>query len=95
MSDLRASYDYCAEVSRREAKNFYPSFLVLPSDRRRSMCALYAYLRRTDDLADGLGLATNRASALDAWRRGLDDALGGRPDAWPGWLALADSLLNH
>ena len=40
--DLQASYAHCAAVARREARNFYPSFLLLPADRRRSMCALYA-----------------------------------------------------
>ena len=88
MSDLRASYDFCADLSRREAKNFYYSFLVLPSERRRSMCALYAFLRKTDDLADAPGPARPKARALAAWRASLDDALGGRPvpgRACPRW----------
>jgi phytoene synthase len=95
VNELRASYDFCSELSRREAKNFYYSFLVLPGDRRRSMCALYAFLRRTDDLADAPGPIERKAPALDAWRRGLDDALEGRTDAWPGFLALADSVKKH
>jgi phytoene synthase len=45
--DLGASYGFCARVARHEARNFYPSFLLLPADRRRSMCALYAFLRRS------------------------------------------------
>ena len=36
-ADLAASYRFCEQVSRREARNFYPSFLLLPSDRRRSI----------------------------------------------------------
>ena len=95
MNDLRASYDYCVDLSRREAKNFYFSFLVLPPGRRRSMCALYAFLRRTDDLADAPGSRESKAPALAAWRRALDDALDGRPDAWPGLLALADSVHKY
>lgn len=95
MSELRASYDFCAHLSRREARNFYYSFLVLPPDRRRSMCALYAFLRRTDDLADAPGPAPEKARAIGAWRRSLDDALGGRPDGWPGLLALADTVGRH
>ena len=95
MNDLRASYNFCAELSRSEAKNFYYSFLVLPSDRRRAMCALYAFLRRTDDLADAPGPVEEKGPALEDWRRGLDQALEGRPDAWPGLLALADSVRKH
>jgi phytoene synthase len=59
------------------------------------MCALYAFLRRTDDLADAPGPPREKASALESWRRGLDDALDGRPGAWPGLLALADSVHKH
>ena len=95
MSELRSSYAFCAELSRREAKNFYSSFLVLPPARRRAMCALYAFLRRTDDLADAPGQPEQKAPALEAWRRGLDEALDGRPDAWPGFLALSDSVHKH
>jgi 15-cis-phytoene synthase len=95
VSELRDSYAFCVEVSRREAKNFYYSFLVLPPDRRRAMCALYAFLRRTDDLADAPGPTLEKARALEAWRRGLDDALDGRPDAWPGLPALADAVRKH
>jgi 15-cis-phytoene synthase len=95
VNELRASHDFCVGISRREAKNFYYSFLVLPAERRRAMCALYAFLRRTDDLADAPGPAERKSPALEAWRKGLDDALGGRPGAWPGWLALADTVRKH
>jgi phytoene synthase len=95
MSDLRASYDFCARVSRQEARNFYYSFLVLPADRRRSMCALYAFLRQTDDLADAPGPALEKARTIDAWRRALDDALDGREARWPGLPALADTVHAH
>jgi phytoene synthase len=98
--DLAASYAYCARVARREARNFYPSFLLLPADRRRSMCALYAFLRRSDDLADDPGFGPDRRAALDAWRAALDEALGGTmsgtdPSPWPGWPALADAARRH
>ena len=95
MIELRDSYEYCSSLSRREARNFYYSFLLLPPGRRRSMCALYAFLRRTDDLADAPGPVAGRAEALLAWRGGLDDALEGRAEGWPGWLALADTVRKH
>ena len=61
---LEASYRFCSGVARREAKNFYHAFLLLPPKRRRSMCALYAFMRRTDDLADEPGPALLKAQAL-------------------------------
>lgn len=96
MSDpLADSYRFCAGVSRREAKNFYYSFLALPADRRRSMCALYAFLRHTDDLADEPGPVVAKRRALDAWRADLVRSIEGHPDAWPGLPALADTVARH
>ena len=60
--DLRRELSASApRVARREARNFYPSFLLLPADRRRSMCALYAFMRQTDDLADEPGTVAGQA----------------------------------
>ena len=95
MTELRASYEYCAKVARREARNFYYSFLVLPPDRRRSMCALYAFLRETDDLADAPGPSDLKVEALSRWRGSLDRALEGGAETWPGLLALADTVQRH
>jgi 15-cis-phytoene synthase len=92
---LQASYRFCGTVARREARNFYFAFLLLPPLERRSMCALYAFLRHTDDLADEPGSATAKFQALDDWRRELDAALAGRVTAWPGLLALADTVARH
>ncbi len=95
MTRLRESQAFCDELARREARNFYYSFLLLPIERRRAMCALYAYLRNTDDLADTPGPPAEKARDLAAWRRGLDDALNGRVEAWPGFPALADAVHRY
>ena len=50
---IEASYEYCEELTRIEAANFYHSFKYLPNDVRRSICAYYAFCRRADDIADG------------------------------------------
>lgn len=92
---LRESYRVCGAIARREARNFYYSFLLLPSDRRRSMCALYAFLRHTDDLADEPGPRGAKERALASWRSALDAALAGDPAGWPGLPALADTVVRH
>jgi 15-cis-phytoene synthase len=92
---LKDSYRFCAALSRREARNFYYSFLLLPPGHRRSMCALYAFLRRTDDIADSPHPAEVKRLQLDTWRRDLDNALSGRDGHWPGLPALADAVLRH
>ncbi len=93
--ELHASYAHCRAVARREAKNFYPSFLLLPADRRRSMCALYAFMRQTDDIADEPGTADAKRAGIAEWRLALDRALSGQPAAWPGWRAIADTIVRH
>jgi phytoene synthase len=75
---LLRSYDYCERLARRQAGNFYHAFCVLPLHQRRSMCALYAFMRVSDDLTDGPGDVASKRVALDAWRRQLDEALAGR-----------------
>lgn len=50
---IETAYDYCEELTRREAGNFYHSFKYLPEQKRRSIMAYYAFCRRADDIADG------------------------------------------
>lgn len=92
---LKESYRFCSRLARREARNFFWAFLLLPPAKRRSMCALYAFLRHTDDLADEPGAASEKASALVGWRAELASALSGQPPAWPGFKALADTVARH
>ena len=92
---LQSSYRYCADLSRREARHFFHAFLLLPRSRRRSMCALYAFLRHTDDLADAAGAAAWKTEAISSWRLELDAALEGRECQWPGLPAVADTVARH
>ena len=50
---IQSAYDYCEELTRREAGNFYHSFKYLPEQERRAIMAYYAFCRRADDIADG------------------------------------------
>lgn len=88
---LEASYAHCQRIARAEARNFYYSFLALPRPKRLAMCALYAYLRHTDDLGDNPRPAMERMQALANWRQSLDRALGGSFDG-PLFVALADTV---
>jgi len=93
---LEESYRFCADLSKREAKNFYYGFLLLPKRPRRSMCALYAFMRHTDDLADGPGAVAEKRQALAAWRRELDRAIEtGTFSDWPGHPALVRTVHDH
>ncbi len=91
-STIAASYRFCGKLARREARNFHLAFCLLPRARRQSMYALYAFMRHSDDLADGSGSAGEKREALRQWRFELDSALAAEPVSWPGLLALADTV---
>lgn len=74
---LAASYAYCERLARRQAANFYPAFRILPAPQRRAMCALYAFLRVSDDLADGPGTLAEKQARLSTWRSDFVGALAG------------------
>jgi phytoene synthase len=86
---LAEAYARCESITRTQAANFYYGIRLLPSDRRRAMCAAYAFARRVDDIGDG-GLAREQKLHL------LDQAAGAlaeleRPGAGVG--ASADAVL--
>ena len=72
-------YDHCIRLTKRTAGNFYYSFCGLPAPQFRAMCALYAFMRVTDDWGDDLQRPlSQRLADLDAWEQSLADSL--RPD---------------
>ena len=88
---LVAAYDHCELVTRRASSNFYWGFRLLPHDRRRALCAVYAFCRSADDIADEPGATKDPRRVLERWREELDAVYGGRP-RHPIALALADTI---
>lgn len=88
------SYSFCEAVARRQAKNFYYSFLLLDRDRRRAMCAIYAFMRCCDDLSDDEGVA-DRRGAIARWRQDLEAALSGRLPEHALWPAFTDAVTRY
>jgi phytoene synthase len=67
-SKLDEAYAVCRAIARREAKNFYYAFVALPRLRCNAICAIYAFMRQADDLADDESLPREeRRHRLDAW----------------------------
>ncbi len=90
--EVQAAYAACRAIARKKAKNFYYAFVALPASKRDAICAVYAFMRRADDLSDDESLPiADRRVALDAW---LDDwhyALAGAPTSDPVFIALLDA----
>ena len=90
------AYQFCREVARREAKNFYWAFRVLPRHKSDAMCAVYAFMRRADDIADDETRPVEARHSqmkewMDAWKVSQRGTSGlGTED--PVFVALGDTL---
>jgi 15-cis-phytoene synthase len=89
--ELSAAYAACRAIAKREAKNFYYSFRVLPQHKSDAMCAVYAFMRKADDLADDESLSLDaRREAMAAWTAAWR-ASRTSPTTDPIFLALNDT----
>jgi phytoene synthase len=90
---LDAAYAECRAIARREAKNFYYAFVALPAPRRNAICAIYAFMRKADDLADDESLSREeRRKRLDVWLAEWRSVAGGAEPADPVFLAVRDAV---
>jgi len=90
--NLAASYRRAEDVARRRARNFYYSFVLLPAEKRRAFCAVYAFMRDCDDISDGQSEVVEKRRQLDRWRVRLDAAASGSPDGNPILPAFQDTI---
>jgi len=91
-SQIAIAYSVCRSITRSAAKNFYYAFLVLPMAKRQALCAVYAYMRRCDDIADDFKLpASERRQRLNAWLDAFHRAEAGHATDDPVLLALTDT----
>jgi phytoene synthase len=95
-SQIAVAYSVCRSITRAAAKNFYYAFLVLPTAKRQALCAVYAYMRRCDDIADDFKIpALERRQRLDAWLDAFHRSEAGHPTDDPVLLALTDTQRRY
>ncbi|MBV8051708.1 MAG: phytoene/squalene synthase family protein [Acidobacteriaceae bacterium] len=95
-SQLAVAYSVCRSIARSAAKNFYYSFLVLPQPKRQALCAVYAFMRHCDDLADDNVLALHeRRHKIAEWLDALHRAVAGFPTDDPVLLTLTDTQRRY
>lgn len=70
---IDAAYAACADITRREARNFSYGIRLLPPTKRRAMCAVYALARRIDDIGDGDLPTAEKTAQLARTRAELHD----------------------
>jgi phytoene synthase len=86
------AYAVCREIAKREAKNFYYSFRVLPQHKSDAMCAIYAFMRRADDIADDESIPIEqRRLVMAQWVTDWRSARAGAATEDAVFLALNDS----
>ena len=90
------AYSVCKGITRQNAKNFYYGFLVLPRRKREALCAVYAFMRRCDDITDDPKLSPpERRQQLDTWLDALHRAQQGQPTDDAILLALTDAQRRY
>jgi phytoene synthase len=93
---LRAAYSVCRHIARSAAKNFYYGFMVLPARKRNALSAVYAFMRRADDISDDPSIpADQRRDKLDDWINALRRVVEGERTDDPVLFALADSQKRY
>lgn len=93
---LLMAYSVCKGITRTAAKNFYYAFLVLPKRKRDALCAVYAFMRRCDDITDDGSLSlAERRQKLEAWLADLHRAQQGNPTDDAILLALTDAQRRY
>jgi phytoene synthase len=95
-AQLAMAYSVCRGITRTNAKNFYYAFLVLPKRKRQALCAVYAFMRRCDDITDDATLSfEERRFKLETWLAALHRAQQGEPTDDPILLALTDAQRRY
>ena len=91
-SQLDMAYSVCRSIARSAAKNFYYAFVVLPRRKRNALSAVYAFMRRCDDITDDSALSPDdRHNKLAEWLDKVHRALAAQPTDDPVLLALTDA----
>ena len=95
ITSLARSREYCEQLTRAKARNFYYGLKLLPEGKRAAMFAIYAWMRLVDDIADeedGRSLA-KRVADLESWRLRTHAVLDGQDDGsglqlWPAFAEV-------
>lgn len=83
------AYAHCEAQTRKAAANFYYGIGLLPREKRRAICAVYAFARRIDDIGDGDFAEEEKLGLLDVAERSLREL--SKDSADPVIVAVADA----
>jgi 15-cis-phytoene synthase len=87
---LAASYRDCEGIAR--GSNFYSGLRLLPVKKRHALSAVYAFLRRCDDISDDEGSPEMKRQQFAQWRAMFGRAMRGETALHPTLPALCDTV---
>jgi phytoene synthase len=89
---LDRAYATCRAIAKQEAKNFYYAFVALPEPRRNAICAIYAFMRKADDLSDDESIPREqRLLNLEQWHAAWRSASQTGATQDPVFIAVRDA----
>jgi phytoene synthase len=89
---IAEAYVVCTGIAQQQAKNFYYSFRVLPEPKRNAMCAVYAFMRRADDISDEETMpVVERRVVMSEWLGAWREARRSGASDDPVFVALNDT----
>jgi len=95
-SQIEMAYSVCRSIARAAAKNFYYGFAVLPRRKRNALSAVYAFMRRCDDIADDVALSPgDRQNKLAEWLDKVHCAIAAQPTDDPVLLGLTNAQRTY
>jgi len=95
-SQLTTAYAVCRGIARRQARNFYYSFRVLPAAKRNALSAVYAFMRHADDISDDESATlAKRRERLQSWLEEWHQVQAGGKSNDPVFVALFDAQKRY
>lgn len=91
--NVDAAYEWCEDVTRREAKNFAYGIRLLHRPERQALSAVYALARRIDDVGDGNDAPEVKLAGLQRIRKDLNPI--DRQSYDPVLVALDDAARRY
>ncbi|MBV9848571.1 MAG: phytoene/squalene synthase family protein [Armatimonadetes bacterium] len=95
LSELDAAYQLCRRVNAHHGKTYYFSTLFFPPAVRRSVHALYGFVRYPDEMVDNPPPGSDSARMLADYRDATLDALKTGESDVPVLHAFADTARRH
>ena len=84
----------CRRLTLGQYENFSVLSAMVPARCQEGVCAIYAWCRWADDLADEAGSPARAATLLEWWRSQLHECFQGRA-SHPVLMALAEVIERH